>query len=212
VNTSEDAVAIEKSTDKKYVVFGLYDSRSQIDRAVDMLKMDGFMASDISALLPSREGTQNFAHEKATKAPEGATTGVVGGAALGGTLGWLVGIGALTIPGIGIFVAAGPILATLAGVGIGGSVGGLAGALIGYGIPEYEAKRYEAAVKGGGMLLSVHADTHEALDRVKATFSETGARDVSSTTEAKGDDASVKPADAARLDRPSGDIADGRLY
>jgi hypothetical protein len=198
---------MEEIKDKKKVVFGLFGNRTALENAVDTLKMKGFMAQDISALLPSKEGTQDFAHEKATKAPEGATTGAVGGAALGGTLGWLVGIGALAIPGIGPFVAAGPILASLAGAGIGGTVGGVTGALVGYGIPEYEAKRYESAIREGGMLLSVHVQTDELLDLAKKVLKDSGARDISSSSEVKvDDDMPKKPLTA----KPASDIPERR--
>src|SRR5436305_13349553 len=96
-------------------------------------------------------GTKDFAHEKATKAPEGTTTGAATGGVVGGTLGLLAGIGALAIPGLGPFIAAGPIMGTLAGLGVGGAVGGLVGALVGMGVPEYEAKRYEGRIKEGGV-------------------------------------------------------------
>lgn len=170
------------------VAFGIFSSRSSLESAVDTFKLRGFRSSDISALLASNESTRDFAHEKATKAPEGTTTGVVSGAVIGGALGWLVGIGSLAIPGIGPFVAAGPILASLAGAGIGGTVGGIAGALIGFGIPEYEAKRYESLVRDGGMLLSIHCDNSEWLDKAKAILKECGAKDISSTTEEKTSD------------------------
>ena len=136
---------------------------------------------------PENEGTKDFAHEKGTKAPEGATTGAGTGAVLGGALGWLAGIGALAIPGVGPLIAAGPIMAALAGVGVGGAVGGIAGALIGLGIPEYEAKRYEGRVKEGGILLSVHSDNSEWTKRAKQILEATGAQDISSTGETKGD-------------------------
>jgi hypothetical protein len=169
------------------VVYGLFETRAALETAVGRLKSEGFLSSDISALLPTVEGSKEFAHQKETKAPEGATTGAATGAVLGGALGWLVGIGTLAIPGIGPFVAAGPILATLGGLGIGGALGGIAGALVGMGIPEYEAKRFESSVKEGGMLLSVHAGTGEWVDKAKSIFKECGAHDVSSTTEEKGE-------------------------
>jgi hypothetical protein len=172
------------------VVFGIFDNRFTLENAVDALKQNGFRNSDISALLPTKAGSDDFAHEKSTKAPEGATTGAVGGVVLGGTLGWLVGLGALAIPGIGPFVAAGPIMASLAGASLGGTVGGLTGALIGFGIPEYEAKRYESMIKDGGMLLSVHADDSEWVTKAEDIFKRHGARDVSSTTEKKTDSSS----------------------
>ena len=136
---------------------------------------------------PRSEGTKDFAHEKNTKAPEGAATGAGTGAVVGGTLGWLAGIGALAIPGVGPLIAAGPIVAALAGAGVGGTVGGLAGALVGMGIPEYEAKRYEGRVKEGGILLSVHCDSSDWTKKAKEILERTGADDVSSTGEASAD-------------------------
>src|SRR5438045_2185707 len=123
---------------KNTAVFGIYRDRQQAEQAVDALRSAGFRNSDISALFPDNEGTKDFAHEKNTKAPEGAVTGGASGAVLGGALGWLAGIGALAIPGVGPFIAAGPIIGMLGGVGVGGAVGGFTGALIGAGIPEYE--------------------------------------------------------------------------
>jgi hypothetical protein len=172
---------------KNTAVFGIYTDRSSVDRAVEALKAGGFSNNDVSALFPENKGTKDFAHEKSTKAPEGASTGAGTGALLGGGLGWLVGIGALAIPGLGPFIAAGPIVAALAGAGVGGAVGGLTGALIGMGIPEYEAKRYEGRVKDGGILLSVHSDSSDETKRAKEILERTGAQDISSTGEATGD-------------------------
>jgi hypothetical protein len=172
---------------KNTAVFGIYAGRSNVDRAVEALKADGFSNNDVSALFPENKGTKDFAHEKSTKAPEGATTGAGTGVLLGGGLGWLVGIGALAIPGLGPFIAAGPIMAALAGAGVGGAVGGLTGALIGMGIPEYEAKRYEGRVKDGGILLSVHSDSSDETKRAKEILERTGAQDISSTGEASGE-------------------------
>jgi hypothetical protein len=138
-------------------------------------------------MLPENQGTKDFAHEKNTKAPEGAATGAGSGALVGGTLGWLAGIGALAIPGLGPFIAAGPIMAALAGAGVGGAVGGLTGALVGMGIPEYEAKRYEGRVKEGGILLSVHCDDSKWTKKAKEILERTGAEDVSSTGESSAD-------------------------
>jgi hypothetical protein len=138
-------------------------------------------------LFPENVGTKDFAHEKGTKAPEGATAGAGTGAVIGGSLGWLAGIGALAIPGLGPFIAAGPLMAALAGVGVGGAVGGVTGALIGMGIPEYEAKRYEGRVKRGGILLSVHSDDSNWTKRAKDILERTGAEDIASTGETKGD-------------------------
>jgi Protein of unknown function (DUF3341) len=182
---------------KNTTVFGIYTNRSSVERAVEALKVAGFSNNDVSALFPENKGTKDFAHEKATKAPEGATTGAGTGALLGGGLGWLVGIGALAIPGLGPFIAAGPIVAALAGAGAGGAVGGLTGALIGMGIPEYEAKRYEGRVKDGGILLSVHSDNSEETKRAKEILERTGAKDVSSTGEAGSDKTAVPARDVA---------------
>jgi rhodanese-related sulfurtransferase len=169
---------------KNVAVFGIYASPAVAETAVDYLLEKGFSNSAISVLLPDDESTRAFAHEKHTKAPEGAATGVTTGGIVGGSLGLLAGIGALAIPGVGPLIAAGPIVATLAGLGAGGAVGGIVGALVGLGIPEFEAKRYEGAVKDGGTLLSVHCDTAYQIDAAKAALKDTGARDISSTGEA----------------------------
>jgi hypothetical protein len=175
-------------TSKNTSVFGIYATPGTAEAAVDYLITKGFTNAAISVLLPDDESTRAFAHEKSTKAPEGTTTGAATGGVVGGTLGLLAGIGALAIPGVGPLIAAGPIMATLAGLGVGGAVGGLVGALVGMGIPEYEAKRYEGAVKEGGTLLSVHCDTSEQVDVAKASLKETGAKDIASTSEAGADD------------------------
>src|SRR5689334_23873927 len=172
---------------KNTAAFGIYTNRVDVENAVDALKAEGYRNTDISVLFPENQGTKDFAHEKHTKAPEGATTGAGTGVVVGGTLGWLAGIGALAIPGLGPFIAAGPIMAALAGAGVGGTVGGLVGALVGMGIPEYEAKRYEGRVKDGGILLSVHSDNSEWTKKAKEILERTGAEDVSSTGEATAD-------------------------
>jgi Protein of unknown function (DUF3341) len=179
---------------KNTAVFGIYRDRVGVERAVDDLKDAGFRNTDISVLFPENVGTKDFAHEKATKAPEGTATGAGTGAVIGGTLGWLAGIGALAIPGVGPLIAAGPIVAALTGVGVGGAIGGLTGALVGMGIPEYEAKRYEGRVKEGGILLSVHSDNSDWTEKAKDILELTGAEDVSSTGEAA--------ADFAKTDKP----------
>lgn len=172
---------------KNTAAFGIYKDRSSVENAVDALRQAEFRNTDISVLFPDNQGTKDFAHEKHTKAPEGAATGAGSGALLGGALGWLAGIGALAIPGVGPLIAAGPIVAALAGVGVGGAIGGLAGALIGMGIPEYEAKRYEGRVKEGGILLSVHCDDSSWTKKAKEILERTGAEDVASTGEAGAD-------------------------
>src|ERR1035437_7239546 len=174
-------------SNKNVTVFGIYKTPGTAEAAVDHLLSKGFTNSAISVLMPDDESTRAFAHEKNTKAPEGTTTGVTTGGIIGGSLGLLAGIGALAIPGFGPLIAAGPIVASLAGLGVGGAVGGIVGALIGLGIPEYEAKRYEGAVKGGGTLLSVHCATSEQIDSAKASLKETGAQDIASSSEADSD-------------------------
>jgi hypothetical protein len=172
---------------KNTAVFGIYKSVSQAERAVDRIAAAGFSSNDISVLLPDNQSSKEFAHEKNTKAPEGTTTGVATGGVVGGALGLLAGIGALAIPGVGPFIAAGPIMGALAGLGVGGAVGGLIGALVGLGLPEYEAKRYEGRIKDGGVLLSVHCDTSDEISRAKDLLKQTGAEDISSTGEASSD-------------------------
>jgi hypothetical protein len=172
---------------KKTAVFGIYQSINLAERAVDYIAASGFSYDDISVLLPDSQSSEEFAHEKHTKAPEGTATGVTAGGAIGGTLGLLLGVGALAIPGLGPFIAAGPIMAALAGVGVGGAVGGLLGALIGMGIPEYEAKRYEGRVKQGGILLSVHCETSEEIANAKKLLKSTEAEDISSAGEESSD-------------------------
>ena len=168
---------------KKTAVFGLYPSVERAEQAVDALVGARFSNSDVSVLMADNQSSKDFAHEKQTKAPEGTTTGVAAGGTIGGTLGLLAGIGALAIPGVGPFIAAGPIMGALAGLGVGGAVGGVVGALVGLGIPEYEAKRYEGRLKDGGVLLSVHCDTSEDIARAKDILKRTGADDIASAGE-----------------------------
>jgi len=192
---------------KKASVFGIYSTRDGVERATDALLQSGFTASDVSVLLPEslanaskpsssdnvssmkdgkvvkETGPGEIGTEKNTKAPEGATAGAVSGATVGGVLGLLAGIGALAIPGVGPLIAAGPIVAALAGMGVGGAVGGVTGALIGFGIPEFEAKKYEGRLKKGAILFSVHCDTSEQVTKAKEIVERTGGEDVSSTGE-----------------------------
>lgn len=172
---------------KNLAVFGIYTDRASVEGALDELRAAGFRSTDVSVLLPENMGSKDLATSKATKAPEGVTAGVSSGAVLGGALGWLVGIGALAIPGLGPFIAAGPIVAALAGVGAGGVVGGVTGALIGFGIPEYEAKRYEGRVRKGGILVSVHCDDAKWSEAAKKVLERTGASDIASASESHAD-------------------------
>ena len=165
-------------------VFCIAKTESQAESIVAELKSSGFSNSDISALLPDKKGTRDFAHEKNTKAPEGATTGAGAGGLLGGTLGWLVGIGALAIPGVGPLIAAGPIVAALSGAAVGAAVGGVGGALVGMGIPELEAKQYEGKVRDGNILISVHTDDSDEASRVRDIFKRQNAENISSSGEA----------------------------
>jgi hypothetical protein len=187
---------------KNTAVFGIYPSSQAAERAVDSLVRVGFASPDISVLLADTRSTKEFAHTKDTKAPEGTTAGATTGGVIGGTLGVLAGIGAIAIPGVGPLIAAGPIMAGLAGLGVGGAVGGLVGALIGMGIPEYEAKRYEGRVKDGGTLLSVHCDSSDEISRAKEILKATGAEDIASTGEASaakpGTERTTSPFSAGR--------------
>src|SRR5947199_3931428 len=168
-------------------VFGIATTQGQAEQIVRQLQSQGFADSEISVLMPDTGGTRDVGHVKATKAPEGATTGATTGGVTGGILGLLAGVGALAIPGLGPFIAAGPIMGALAGAGTGGAVGGIVGALVGMGIPEYEAKRYEGRIKEGGILLSVHCDNSDWVKRAKNILETTGAENISSAGEAKAD-------------------------
>lgn len=181
----------------KKSVFCIATSRGQADLIVDQLKTANFSNNDISVLFPDKGTTRDFAHEKNTKAPEGAVTGAGTGGVVGGALGWIAGIGALAIPGAGPFIAAGPIIAALSGAAVGATVGGIAGGLIGLGIPEIEAKRYEGKVKEGNLLISVHTENSEEIDRAKNIFTRAGAQDVCTTGEAS------TPKDSKAADRPA---------
>jgi len=165
-------------------VFCIATSEFQAETIVNELKVAGFSDNDISVLFPDKTGTKDFAHEQHTKAPEAAVTGAGTLGVIGGALGWLAGIGALAIPGAGPFIAAGPIMAALSAAAVGAAVGGIAGALIGMGIPEYEAKRYEGKIKEGNILISVHTENHDEAKRAKNIFEQAGAQDISTTAEA----------------------------
>ena len=179
---------------KNTAVCGIYSSHDDLGAGLTALRNSGFRTTDISLLVPENLGNKDLAHEKSSKSPEGAAAGAASGAILGGAIGWLVGIGSLAIPGLGPLIAAGPIVAALAGVGAGATALGCTGALIGLGIPEYEAKRYEGRVRSGGLLVSVHCDNSDWDKLARVILERTGAQDISSTTEA--------PADYAKTERP----------
>ena len=187
----------------KKSVFCIATSRTQAESIVDRLKATNFSNNDISALFPDKGTTRDFAHEKSTKAPEGAIAGAGTGGAIGGTLGWLVGIGALANPGVGPFIAAGPIIAALSGVAVGAAVGGIAGGLIGLGIPELEAKRYEGKIKEGNILISVHTENSDEIARAKEIFVGAGAQDICVTGESAAPEVKeTKPPDRNLSYRP----------
>jgi hypothetical protein len=197
---------------KNTAVFGIYPDRFAVEEAVEHLRTAGFRSTDISVLFPDNQGTKDFAHEKNTKAPEGVTGGVVAGGITGGVLGWLVGIGALAIPGLGPFIAAGPIVAALAGAGAVGTLGGIVGALAGMGIPEYEAKRYEGRIRDGGVLVSVHCDSSDWVKRGKEILEQTGGQDIAAASEKAGDFANAdKPLPRVRGAGSGGVMTDDEL-
>jgi hypothetical protein len=159
-------------------VFGIYATAGDVERAVEAMKSSGFTMAEISALCADGSGMKDCVPDKNTKALEGAATGAASGAIIGGTLGWLVGIGTLAIPGAGPFLATGPIMVALAGVGAGGTTGGLAGALIGLGIPEHGAKQYEDRIQSGAILLSIHSDDPERIAKAERILENTGAHHI----------------------------------
>lgn len=169
----------------KQAVICLFPLESQAESAVDALRTEGFLNSDISVLMPDQAGIRDLGHEKHSKAPEGTATGAATGALVGGALGWLAGIGALAIPGAGPFIAAGPIMAALSGVAVGGTVGGIAGGLMGLGMPEYEAKQYESKLRDGNILLSVHTEDGDQAKRAEEVLKQCGGLDVKRTSEEK---------------------------
>lgn len=168
---------------KKQAVIGIVGSVTHAERVVAALEAAGFQPCDISALLPDKSGARDFAHEQNTKAPEGAVAGVSAGGAIGGTLGLLVGIGALAIPGLGPFIAAGPIMAALSGAAAGAAVGGVTGALIGMGIPEIEARQYEGKLRTGNILLSVHVENSNERNRARAVMERHAAENITTAPE-----------------------------
>jgi hypothetical protein len=171
-------VHFEESKAMNASVFGIYSNRNKVESAVNAFKEAGFANSDISVLMPDLNCSKELVTESATKAPAGAAVGAGSGAAVGGALGWLVGIGALAIPGIGPVIAAGPLVTALAGIGIGGALGGFAGSLVGLGMPENEAKLYECRLQKGGFLVAVHSETNEDVERAREIMRGTGAEDV----------------------------------
>lgn len=169
----------------KKAVICIVPVESQAERIVSSLKNAGFNNSDISILMPDTAGVRDMGHEKHSKAPEGTATGAAAGAVFGGALGWLAGIGALAIPGVGPLIAAGPIMAALSGAAVGAATGGVVGGLIGLGMPEYEAKQYESKLRDGNVMLGVHTDNADEAKEAERIFKEYGARDITRTGETK---------------------------
>jgi hypothetical protein len=159
-------------------VFGIATSRVQAEDIVECLKLAHFSMNDISTLFPDRESSHDFAYEISTKAPEGAIAGFETGGILSGALGWIAGIGALAIPGLGPFIAAGPIAAALSGAAIGATVGGIVGTVIGQGIPEFVAKRYEGKLQEGNIPISVHAKDDAEIHRARNIFTNACIEDI----------------------------------
>jgi hypothetical protein len=168
----------------KKTVFGIIASRQQSENTVHSLQQAGFGTNDISALLPDKGGTRDFAHEQHTKAPEGALMGVGAGGAVGGTLGLLAGLGLLAVPGIGPFLAVGPIFAALGGAAVGAAAVGIVGGLVGMGVPELVAKQYEGKLRGGNILVSVHCENETERLLAKQVLETNGAKHIVSTGEA----------------------------
>lgn len=188
---------------RNIAAFGIYPDQGTVGDAVESLKAAGFRQTDISVLFPENLGSKDFAHEKHTKAPEGAVAGGGSGAVAGAALGWLIGAGSMMIPGLETIAAAGPMMGMLSGMGAGVTLGGVAGALAGSAVPEYEAKRYEGRVRKGGILLSVHCDNAEWAKTARTVLKRSGAVDISTTGEAKADFArSEKPLPRTRMTTP----------
>jgi hypothetical protein len=189
----------------KKSVFCIATSRSQAEQIVDQLRNADFFNNDISVLFPDKDTTRDFAHEKNTKAPEGIATGAPIGGVVGGALGWVAGIGALAIPGVGPFIAAGPIIAALSGAAVGAAVGGIAGGLIGLGIPEMEAKRYEGKIQKGNLLISVHTENSDEITNAKDIFTNAGAEDICVTGESSTPTSTKSTEEKRRLEHePAG--------
>jgi len=168
----------------KNAVYCIAKDYSHAETIVDNLKTAGFGNNDISVLFPDKTGTRDFAHEQNTKMPEGAATGGIAGMGTGAILGWLAGIGSLAIPGVGPFIAAGPIMAALGGAAVVGAAGGIIGGLVGMGIPEFEAKQYDGKIRNGNVLISVHTESSDQVKNVKQIFENANAEDIKSTSEA----------------------------
>jgi hypothetical protein len=187
---------------KNTSVMGIYPDRTTVSDAVSVLHKAGYRATDISFLASDNQGSKDFAHEKITQAPKGAATGAAAGAVVGAAFTWLASIQTVTFAGFAPFVAAGPALAALAGAGAGGALGWIVGLLVGLCFTEYVAKRYAGRIRRGGILVSVHCDSPEWCAWAKKTLKYTGARNISSASEAAADYGTAgKPTERAPVAR-----------
>ena len=168
-------------------VLGIYPDRTTVSDAINVLHKTGYRATDNSVLSSDNPGSKDFAHERHSRALEGAAVGAGAGAVIGAALAWFVSVQTVSIPGFGPLVAVGPVVAALAGAGAGGALGWIAGWLAGLGQTEYIARRYAGRIRHGGILVSVHCDSPEWCDRAKRTLKDTGARSISSASETAAD-------------------------
>jgi len=180
-------MTFQQVNNRNITVYGIFDDQIKVENTIERLRSSGFRSSDISVLFGDDSNPKEFGYRKDSKAPEGAVIGGCLGGIFLGVLGWLAGLGSLTLPGVGPFLAAGPIMGALSGIGLGAMAGALLGAIIGIGIPEYEAKRYSGLVRRGKALLSVHCDTREWATQAENILKSAGAEDISRAGEARAD-------------------------
>lgn len=190
------------SASRGSTVVGVFHDREEAREAIEALKDDGFTGDSISILSPDKQATQDIAEETGTHAGSGAATGALAGGILGGLGGWLVGIGALAIPGVGPFIAAGAFASALGGAAIGAGLGAIAGALVGMGVPEDQAKYYEGEAKAGKTLVTVRANGR--YDDAQRILRDHGAYDIESRDRAAAvatGNPTLQSAGAAQLPR-----------
>jgi len=176
-------------------IYGIFVTPSSLEAAVDALTSAGISLNGLSLLMSDKGGWQDFTSGGAAKHSDPSAPGAGVGGALGGLVGLLVGLGALVIPGAGPLVAAGPMMASLAGLTVGGALGGLVSALVDLGLPEYEAKLYDGRLKDGAVLLSVHCLSIGQVDTAKDVLKANGAEDLASSGE--------EEIDTPRLEAPA---------
>jgi hypothetical protein len=182
---------------------GIYPDRTTVSEALTVLTKTGYRAADISVLSSDNLGTKDFAHQKRSKALEGAAIGAATGAVVGAVLAWFISTQPVTVTALGPLATAGPVLAAIAGAGAGGALGWIVGLLVGMGLTEYVAKRYAGRIRNGGILVSVHCDSPEWCDRAKKALKDTGGQNISSASEAAADYGTTnKPNDRASVGFP----------